>query len=107
RSLMVPRDDRDLPDAALAQAPDDAANLGSYRRPQLECAAELVVDSDHHHGVAFAMHLVEGALHLPRQPDTLQFHEAPAANAHSVSVYADGDAVADFVLGCVGLLRPP
>ena len=102
RRLVVARDDRDVLDAALAQALDDAADLGPYRRAQLERAAELVVDGDHHHRVAFAMHLVEGVFHLSRQRDTLQLHEAPAADAHSMPVDADRDAIADLVLGRIG-----
>src|SRR6516164_7419481 len=90
-----------MPDATLAQTLDDAADLGPYRRPQLERAAELVVDGDHHHRVAFAMRLVQGIVYLSGQRDTLQLHEASAADAHSVPVDTDRDAIADFVLGRV------
>ena len=107
RRLMVAGDDRDVLDAALTQAADDAADFGTYRRPQLECAAQLVVDGDHHHRVAFAVRLIERRLDLSGQRHTLRLREAAAADAHSMHAIetigdADGDAVTDLELGRVG-----
>ena len=51
--------DRNVFDAAPSQPPDDAAHFGSYRRPEFECAPELVVHRDHHHRVTFAVRIVQ------------------------------------------------
>src|SRR4029077_11526938 len=107
RRLMVAGDDRDVLDAAITQAADDVADLGTYCRPQLERAAEPVIDGDHHHRMAFAVRLVECRFDLPRQRHALHLHEAAAADAHSMHAVdaigdADGDAVADLVLGRIG-----
>src|SRR5262249_7085615 len=102
RSLVVARDDCDVLDAALAQALDDAADLGPCRRPQFERTAEFVIDGDHHHRVAFAVYRLDGVFNLAAQRNALQLHEAPAADAHAVPVDADGNAIADLVLGHVG-----
>ncbi len=99
---MVARNDRDVFDAALAQAANDTAHLGPYRRAQFDGTAERVVDRDHDQGVAFAMGLVERRFDLSRQRDTLRLHEAPAADAHPMPVDADRDPIADLVLGRIG-----
>src|SRR6202035_1937251 len=46
RGLVVSRYDRNVLDAAFPQTSDNAADLGPYRRAQLEGAAELVVYRD-------------------------------------------------------------
>src|SRR5271169_6171849 len=88
-------------DAALSQSLDDATDLGPQGRPQLECAAELVIHCDHYHRVAFAMRLVERRFDLPRQRDILDLHEAAAADTHATAIDANGDALADLILSSV------
>ena len=39
---------------------DDVADLGTDRRVQLDGAADLAVDADHHHRMPFAVSLFEG-----------------------------------------------
>ena len=80
---------------------DDLADLGPDRRLQLDRPAELVVDADHDHRVAFAVRLVERLADLRRQLDPLHLHEPLAADADGVPLDVDGDPVADLVLGVV------
>src|SRR5207302_10982682 len=107
RGLVIARDDRYLPDAARSKTMNNAAHPGPYQRPQFNRAADLVVDGDHRHRMAFAMHFVERRFDLTRQRHTFHFHKPTAANAHPAHIAAaigdaDSDAVADFVLGLVG-----
>ena len=102
RGLVVARDDRDVLDPALAEPLDDLADLGPDRRPQLDRAAEPVVDAHHDHRVPLAVRLVQGLADLGRQRDPFHLQEPLAADADGVPVEVDGDAVADLVLGVVG-----
>ena len=79
------------------------ADLGPDRRLQLDGAANLVVDADHHHRVPFAMGLVQRLSHLARSwasPSSSMNRLLPTRIVRPSIVH--GDAVADLVLGVVG-----
>src|SRR5207253_3655621 len=88
RGLVIARDDRYLPDAERSKTMNNAAHPGPYQRPQFNRAAELVVDGDHRHRMAFAMHFVERRFDLTRQRHTFHFHKPTAANAHPAHIAA-------------------
>ena len=100
---MVARDDRQVLDPPGTEPGDDLLHLGPDRRLQLQGAAELAVDADHHHRMAFEVRDFERLADLLRQLDPFHLHEPLAADPDGVPLDVDGDPVAHLVLGVVDL----
>ena len=58
RGLVVAGDDREVLDPTLPQPLDDVADLGADGRVQLDGPADLAIDADHDHSMAFARGLL-------------------------------------------------
>ena len=91
-----------MPDPALTQPGDDSLDLRPQRRPQLQRAAEPVVDRDHDHGVAVLVDGGELAVDRGRDRNALHLQVTATADPDGAAVDADTNAITDLVLGVVG-----